>query len=1279
MLSPGQIVVDRYRIVREIGHGGFGRVFLAEELERQHKASRAGVLPLGFPSGGVLRRVAIKVLTRGNRLAEELIDELRTLCALSHPNIVSVFDYAVDPACIVMEHVAGEDLHTRLERRGPCSLVEALAVGRQVAEALAHAHSAGILHRDVKPSNVIVDEQGWARLVDFGLARRADRLGQASTLLGTPGFVAPEILDPDRFRYPVGYTADVYGFGCLLYTMLLGQSPFASDRPAQTLRHQLDGQRESLDGLHPLVRDLVERATALVPSQRFPSMGPILERLHRIETGLARADAVDRSARRRVDLLDAQILEVSAFHHDVRGDGVKIELGVPSSSEVFRGFVYDEVPPGPGRPRAPRAGATLFESLSQAWSGAELSLFGAIELDTPKGRFLTGDDATVPVLEPHLPLSVTEVVRVRGARAGDCASRRFVDLRERETASPHIFKGKLIHLLLDGLVKAAGRPREYAACFDEVLARVRIDAIAAGERDATLGALRADLEPSFRFLARFVAEHLGKARRLVEVTRISGRYGLEGRIDLALATATSLDIVELKSGRHQNAEHEAQLRCYALLWDLYSAASGVRVDARLLYSRVGLEKAIPRSEHDAERAVLRSRNALLAAQRGLAAGLGPRALPAFEEQPARCSDAPCRFRAKRCAQQSATLGVGARPNPPEPGALAPDPLARAYYWHFAGLVEREYLAQTRAIGELTRTGGLAQRVEQHVAIRDVTLAEWDEGLGAICFGGAGLDRFAPGSQVIAHRGDPDLDATVLGWVAEAAPERLVVTTEAAAMAAELPRAGWILERMPSRMGHREAHQALYGLVTLPDPERVRAILHGGGTTPRAYPALGAPRTAEDEHMNAEQRAAVAAGLAEDRPLLIHGPPGTGKTTVVASLVERLVARGQRVLVAAGTNTAVDNILVRLGEREVDFLRMGELPVGGPLARSAGRDALTQRVERLLSRAEPSLDAIEARLLDVPVIAGTAHRCASSPVIDVLLARRGPAPFDVAIVDEATQLSEPLALAAIIHARRFVLVGDARQLPPVVAAEGDGAAAGAPYPRSAEAESLGLAGLDRSLFERLAGRTPEAALRVQYRMSEEVQALSNTLYYGGTLRPDEGVRRRRLPLPTGPLADLAPELRARLDPEQPVVWETLPGPKGDDRLNPAEVRAVVDSVAALVALGGPEEAARIGVISPFRAQCFAIRSALAQRLGGAVGGEVEVDTVERFQGRQKEVVFVSLVVTTWSDFVMDDRRLNVAFSRARSKLVVFGPAQLWHRFCAISDTLVVPPLRDAVGA
>jgi DNA replication ATP-dependent helicase Dna2 len=274
---------------------------------------------------------------------------------------------------------------------------------------------------------------------------------------------------------------------------------------------------------------------------------------------------------------------------------------------------------------------------------------------------------------------------------------------------------------------------------------------------------------------------------------------------------------------------------------------------------------------------------------------------------------------------------------------------------------------------------------------------------------------------------------------------------------------------------------------------------------------------------------------------------------------------------------------------------------------------------------------------------------------------GGRPFDVAIVDEATQLVEPLTVGVLQLADRFILVGDARQLPPVVESD-ETRSAYATARRSEEAAAMELRGLDQTLFERLCGRLPEVALDRQYRMNRRVQDLSNRLYYGGRLQADESCAERRLELDSGGLAALSDDLRRRLDPERALVWETLP-PAEEGRRNEREVSAVVETISALIDCSPAAQgmAERIGVISPFRAQCARIRRGLAEALGEDVARRVEVDTVERFQGREKEVMLVSLVVNSWSDFVMDDRRLNVAFTRARSKLIVFGPAQIYFRY------------------
>jgi DNA replication ATP-dependent helicase Dna2 len=231
-------------------------------------------------------------------------------------------------------------------------------------------------------------------------------------------------------------------------------------------------------------------------------------------------------------------------------------------------------------------------------------------------------------------------------------------------------------------------------------------------------------------------------------------------------------------------------------------------------------------------------------------------------------------------------------------------------------------------------------------------------------------------------------------------------------------------------------------------------------------------------------------------------------------------------------------------------------------------------------------------------------------------------FDVAVVDEAGQLTEPGTLAAINLADRFVLVGDHQQLPPVVRAENE---------------------LQASLFERLIEAYPEASVMLdrQYRMCQRVQWLSSEEFYDGQLRPatpevagqsltDLGVDIEALP------AELRDPVRF-VDPDGHQVGNT----------NPTEADRVAEIVEAYVAAGVPRE--EIGVIAPFRAQVAEISKRLL---------DTTVDTVDRFQGSAKEVIVVSFVASgdLEGPIFEDHRRMNVALSRAKKALTLVGDAE-----------------------
>jgi eukaryotic-like serine/threonine-protein kinase len=259
-LDADVLLGDRYRLVRMIGSGGMGTVWEAEDET------------LGRP-------VAVKVLSEslaaGERAVRRFEREAQAAARLSGPYIAAVYDFGRSEGrpYIVMELVRGETLEDRLAREGPLPPQEASRIATQVAEALEEAHRAGIVHRDVKPGNVMLTPAGDVKVMDFGIAAAAwaERVTTSGLVLGTPSYLAPEQARSEKTTP----ASDVYALGAMLYEMVAGRPPFIAESPvALALAHIREDPRpldQVADGVPPSLASASMAALAKDPAERPPS------------------------------------------------------------------------------------------------------------------------------------------------------------------------------------------------------------------------------------------------------------------------------------------------------------------------------------------------------------------------------------------------------------------------------------------------------------------------------------------------------------------------------------------------------------------------------------------------------------------------------------------------------------------------------------------------------------------------------------------------------------------------------------------------------------------------------------------------------------------------------------------------------------------------------------------------------------------------------------------------------------------------------------------------
>ncbi|TNF28202.1 MAG: AAA family ATPase [Deltaproteobacteria bacterium] len=597
----------------------------------------------------------------------------------------------------------------------------------------------------------------------------------------------------------------------------------------------------------------------------------------------------------------------------------------------------------------------------------------------------------------------------------------------------------------------------------------------------------------------------------------------------------------------------------------------------------------------------------------------------------------------------------------------------------ASLWERERRAARERYAAERRALTPAERVSRGIALADLAIDEAEPAPGGrtrlwlTSRSGGPIDRHrvkvGAGDPVVLCWRDPEEPDVVHGVVARFRRGAVGVVISGDPEDRHWA-GGFRLERVAPEVTFDRGARALREWRSAPaksDVADLRELLYGSADV---HVDDLAPLSLFDPQLEDAQREAVRHALGCRPVALIHGPPGTGKTRTLVEVVRQAVRRGDRVLVTAASNTAVDNLAERLIPTEVSVVRLGhparvlesvedhtldalvDASEAAKLAKrwvveahAIRRKADARSARGTLSRAERFEQLGEMRRLfgdarhhlrraQEAILAR--HQVVCATVAGARSSALEGLEFDLVVLDEATQAPDPLALIALSRAPRAVLAGDPRQLPPTV------------IDREAEQGGLGV-----TAFERLVARLGDEVVRmlaVQHRMHADLMRFPSESMYDGRLVAAPTVAGHRIEQLAGVAAD---PLRA-----EPLVFVDTAGKGWAERRqsddpstdNPEQAERVAREVARL--LGRGVAAGDIAVITPYDAQVRQLRD----RLAPALADGLEIGTVDGFQGREKEAILLDLVRSNDAGeigFLSDVRRMNVAITRARRLLIVVG--------------------------
>lgn len=818
-----------------------------------------------------------------------------------------------------------------------------------------------------------------------------------------------------------------------------------------------------------------------------------------------------------------------------------------------------------------------------------LKIFNVNKVANEESHYYSADSKTIIVVDPDILMNATAANSV-----SFCPRSYYINEIVGDTPSPYIaIRGSIVHDALSLAVSNNSKPSEELS---KVLDSYSLQYEYYNYRKETVFQ---DVRKMAESLDSFV-EHL-PPKSLPEILFLSPFFGIRGRIDLY----TDDNIYELKTGK---VSEEKDIRFSDLL--------------QVTLYRYGLQSQIDNSQLDTGSVLYVGTNTLVQkeaspnwgllrygmihrniAHRITHIGYVPPILS--ESQQNRCRNC---FVKHYCALVCAGLNQERRCSTcPHDQLCTKNALPDThidYFNKFSKLIRFDKSESARNLSDLWKLS-VEQRVAKGKAITDLSLEnEIKEGnTTKLLYSCKNNSELREGDIVVLSKGDIKQGFVSTGIVSSISNTSVEIETRS--IQEEVSN----IDMYSIDVGFRRQQRGLFNLLFKRNAFRELVI--------QEEDSESEPVKGKFIPSNPIQNEAVEKILGTKNYSLIQGPAGTGKTYVIAKSAIELAKQGEKVLITAFTNRAVDNVCKYLLENGFQsFVRLGS-------SHSIQKEIRDYTIDAY--KKQDSEKSVGEIIAEYPIIVATTTTI-SSPVFEKLGTQ-------TIIIDEASQMTEPTVLSSLIEGNRFILVGDHKQLPPVVQSV------------KAQKENMSV-----SLFERLAESNPNSIhlLTHQFRMNEKLVEFSNNKFYDNKLESFDNLVKFQnlLELPnykTDYTQFGCPEI---YDPKHPLIFVPVHGIfEHEKKFNIEEAKVVSDIITNLLKLGLTSN--QIGIICPYRGQVAEIRRNLPPT--------ITVDTVDRFQGSDRELIILSLTETISKSKrgFTDARRLNVAITRAKKKLIIVG--------------------------